>query len=384
MRNIVLLGFVSLFTDISSEMIYPLIGIYLTSLGTPYTLIGLIEGIAESIANIIKIFSGTISDKYRKRKIFVLLGYFGSALGKLFLFLSNTWPLVLFARVIDRFGKGVRTSPRDALIAESTSEEKKGRVFGLHRSMDTLGAICGILIVYFFIQKYINDFNVYKKIFLYATIPAVIGVVFLFFVKDSGNIDKKNDEIKKVSIKFYKYIPQKTKIYILISTIFAIGNSSNQFLLLKSKSIGFDASYIILFYLVYNLSYFLFSYPAGVVGDNIGKKKVIMIGYLIYSLVYLLFGLINVKTKSFIWILFLIYGIYMSLVEGQEKAFLSELSPEEHKASVLGLQYTFTGMMLFPSSLIAGSLWDLVGHQAPFIFSSIISFISFVMILVLI
>jgi len=386
MRNIFLLGLVSLFTDISSEMVYPLIGVYLASLGTPYVLVGLIEGIAESVANVLKVFSGTISDKYKKRKLFVVLGYTGSAVGKLLLFLSRTWPLVLFARIVDRFGKGVRTAPRDALIAESTEGEKKGRVFGFHRAMDSFGAVCGILVVYFFIQGFKQDIDVYKKIFLYATIPAILGVVILFFVRDSGKkVEQQNNE-KKVSLKFYdfKYVPAKAKLYILISTIFALGNSSNQFLLLKSKSIGFDTGSVILLYLVYNISETLFSYPAGVLGDKIGKKKILIAGYFIYSLVYLFFGLVGSETKSLVWILFLIYGIYIGLVEGQEKSFLSEISPKEYKASVLGLHYTLTGVMLFPSSLIAGSLWDLVGSKAPFIFGSVVSFISFLMLIFLI
>ncbi|MFQ3674972.1 MAG: MFS transporter, partial [Endomicrobiia bacterium] len=294
MKNIFLLGLVSLFTDISSEMVYPLIGVYLTLLGTPYVLVGLIEGIAESVANVLKVFSGTISDKYKKRKLFVVLGYTGSAAGKFLLFLSSTWPLVLFARIVDRFGKGIRTAPRDALIAESTEGEKKGRMFGFHRAMDSFGAVCGILIVYFFIQGFKQDIGMYKKIFLYATIPAILGVIILFFVRESGKkIEPQNNE-KKVNLKFYdfKYVPKKAKLYILISTIFAIGNSSNQFLLLKSKSIGFSASEVILLYLLYNITYTVFSYPAGIIGDKIGKKKILISGYFIYSLVYLFFGLV--------------------------------------------------------------------------------------------
>lgn len=383
MRNIFLLGLTSLFTDISSEMVYPLIGMYLASLNTPYALVGLIEGIAESVANILKLFSGTISDKYKKRKLFVVLGYASSTIGKFLLFLSCTWPLVLVARLVDRFGKGVRTAPRDALISESTEEQKKGKVFGIHRTMDTVGAVCGVLIVYFFVQKMLNNIEMYKKVFLLSVIPAVIAVIVLFFVKEPAS-EKKVSRTK--SFKFYdlKYVPQKAKRYIFISTIFALGNSSNQFLLLKSKNVGFSAAEVILLYLVYNISYTLFSYPAGVVGDKIGKKKVLVMGYLVYSLVYLFFGLINVETKNLIWLLFIVYGLYIGLVEGQEKAFLSEISPSDQKATILGLHYTMTGIMLLPASFIAGGLWDLLGQSAPFIFGSLMSLISCLMIVFLV
>ncbi len=383
MKNIFLLGLTSLFTDISSEMVYPLVGIYLTTLNTPYYLIGIVEGIAESLSNLLKVFSGNVSDKFKKRKPFVVVGYFSSLIGKFLLYISNSWSLVLLSRVVDRFGKGVRTAPRDALIAESVHEEKKGRVFGFHRAMDTFGAICGVIIVYIFISSVINDVVVLKKTFLFSCIPAAIGVIILFFVKDTVQLVNKDIAQTKISFANFKIFPSKVNKYILISTIFALGNSSNQFLLLKSKTVGFKTATIILLYLVYNISYAIISYPAGVISDKIGKKRVILLGYLVYSIVYFFFGMLNEETKNFVWILFIIYGIYIGLVEGQEKAFLSEVAPEEYKASVLGVHYTITGLMLFPASFIAGMLWDKIGHSAPFVFGSIISFFSFLLMIFL-
>ncbi len=382
MKNVFLLGLTSLFTDISSEMIYPILGLYLATLNTPFTIIGIIEGIAESVANLLKVFSGGISDKFKRRKPFVIFGYSSSTLGKVLLFLSSLWPLVLIARIVDRFGKGIRTAPRDALISESTDEDKKGKIFGIHRAMDTFGAMLGVVIVYFIFLYSKSDIP-FKKVFFWSIIPAALSVIFLFFVKEHGG---KKINIKKLNVNFsqFKHIPKKAKTYILISVLFALGNSSNQFLILRAKNLGVEYLNVILLYLLYNLSYTLISYPAGVLSDKIGKKTVITTGFFIYMLVYLFFALINENTKNFLWILFATYGIYIGLVEGQEKAFLSEISIQEHRATILGLHYTLTGITLFPASFIAGILWDKIGAYAPFIFGSVMSFIAaFCMILFL-
>lgn len=383
MKNIILLGLTSLFTDISSEMVYPLIGLYLAQLNTPYTLIGLIEGIAESIANLLKIFSGQLSDKLKLRKPFVIFGYSSSSIGKILLYLSNSWFIVFIARTVDRFGKGVRTAPRDALISESTNEEKKGKVFGLHRAMDTFGATAGVVIVYLIFLYSKNGIN-FKNVFLFSVFPAVLAVTFLFFVKDKPATVNLQDKKLKLSFSEYKYLPKKVKFYILISLLFSLGNSSNQFLLLKSKYVGFDYLNIILLYLVYNISYTLFSYPAGLLGDKIGKKKVIIVGYIIYSLVYILFAFVNKNISWWLWIIFVVYGIYIAAVEGQEKAFIAEIVPQENRGSVLGLHYTLTGIMLFPASFIAGILWDKLGTSAPFLFASMLSLVSAILMTILI
>lgn len=385
MRNVILLGLVSLLTDVSSEMVYPILGLYLAYLSTPYTIIGVIEGLAESIANLLKVFSGQISDKLKRRKPFVFFGYSTSAVGKVLLYLSFNWIFVLLARIIDRFGKGVRTAPRDALIAESTDDIKKGKIFGLHRAMDTFGAMLGVVIVYI-LFLYSKESIPFKKVFLWSVLPASLAVIILFFVKEGQTKEQKSLTTKKVEFKFYqfKYVPTKAKIYILISLLFALGNSSNQFLILRTKSLGFSYLETILLYLLYNLSYTLFSYPAGVVADKIGKKIVIAAGFFIYSAVYLLFALLTSTSKNLVWLLFVIYGIYIGFVEGQEKAFLAEISPQEFKATILGLHYTLVGIMLFPASLVGGVLWDLFGAYATFLFSSVLSFVSALMILILI
>lgn len=380
MKNVILLGLTSLLTDVSSEMVYPILGLYLASLNTPYTIIGIVEGIAESIANLLKVFSGRLSDKLNKRKPFVIFGYSFSTLGKIFLYLSNSWLFVLLARIVDRFGKGIRTAPRDALISESTVDTRKGKIFGLHRAMDTFGAILGVIFVYFLFLNSKNQIP-FKNVFLWSVLPAILAVIILFFVKE--RYDSSKEKVKKFNFKFYefKFIPKKAKIYIIISTLFALGNSSNQFLLLRAKNLGFSYLETILLYLVYNLSYTIFSYPAGVVSDKIGKKTIIFFGYMIYSIVYLFFAVAHKNISNFLWLLFVIYGMYIALVEGQEKAFLSEISPQEYKASILGLQYTLVGIMLFPASFIGGFLWDNINPSATFLFGSIMSFISCILLL---
>ncbi|MCX7957174.1 MAG: MFS transporter [Endomicrobia bacterium] len=380
MKNIILLGFTSLFTDISSEMVYPILGIYLASLNTPYSIIGLIEGVAESLSNLLRVFSGQISDKIDKRRPFVIFGYSLSALGKILLYVSGSWVFVLLARIVDRFGKGLRTAPRDALISESVVSEKKGKVFGLHRAMDTFGATLGVILVYFlFFTKNTSHF---KKVFFYSIMPALVGVIILFFVKEVKKTKAINHTKKIIlDIKSLKYIPAKAKKYVLVSAIFALGNSSNQFLLLKAKSNGVSYVNTILLYLFYNISYMLFSFPAGVVADKVGKKNILIIGYFIYSIVYFLFAIS--KTSYFLWILFVVYGLYIAAVEGQEKAFLSEATPYEQRATVLGLHYTVVGLLLFPASYLGGILWDKIGSYATFLFGSIMSFIAMLLMIII-
>ncbi|MCS7151089.1 MAG: MFS transporter [Endomicrobia bacterium] len=384
MRNVILLGLTSLLTDVSSEMVYPIIGLYLTFLGTPYTIIGIIEGIAESVANLLKVFSGQISDKLKRRKPFVIFGYSTSVLGKILLYLSSSWLGVLLARIIDRFGKGIRTAPRDALIAESTDDTKKGKIFGLHRTMDTFGATLGVIIVYILFFSS-GDKIPFKQVFLWSLLPAGLAVLILFLVKEKQDRQTKS-QIKKFEINFsqFKYIPLKAKLYIIISVLFALGNSSNQFLLLRAKNLGYSYLQTIALYLLYNISYTIFSYPAGIVADKVGKKTIIATGLIIYSLVYLSFALVNTSAAHILWLLFIIYGIYIGLVEGQEKAFLAEIAPQEFRASILGLHYTLVGLMLFPASFIGGILWDVIGPYATFLFSSILSLISAVMVIILI
>lgn len=369
MSNIILLGITSLLTDISSEMIYPILPIYLVMrLGASPAILGLIEGIAESSASLFKVFSGYFSDKIKLRKPFAIIGYSCSVLGKLFLYVSINWGYVLTGRVIDRFGKGIRTAPRDALIAESAKVDKKGAAFGLHRSLDTMGAVIGVLLAYFLITRYKGDF---KNVFLFSLIPAFLGVAFLFFVKEKKREIKSNYE--KLHFKWHT-LDKRLKLFLVFTFLFTLGNSSNQFLLLRAKDLGSPLRIVILLYLVYNITYCLVVYPASRLSDKIGRKKILVLGYLFYGLVYLGFALNH--SIHHLWFLFGIYGLYIGFTEGVEKALVADIAPSGLRATAIGLHATLVGIGLLPASLFAGILWKFLGPAAPFYFGGFMGMIA--------
>lgn len=370
MLNIILLGITSLLTDISSEMIYPLLPIYLVSrLGAGPAILGLIEGIAESLASLLKVFSGYFSDKIKLRKPFTIFGYAGSALGKFFLYISTGWGYVLFARIIDRFGKGLRTAPRDALIADSAKDHKKGAAFGLHRAMDTLGATIGVVLAYFLIINFKSNF---KNIFLFSLLPALAGIAFLFFVKEK-KAQAAEAPYKKLRFN-WRELDRRLKLFFIFTFIFTLGNSSNQFLLLRAKDLGNPLPIVILFYLVYNITYSLVSYPAARLSDRIGRKTLLVLGYFFYGLVYLGFAVSN--SRNMLWFLFSIYGLYMGFTEGVEKALVADIAPLKLRATAIGLHATLVGIGLFPASLFAGMLWKFLGASAPFYFGGAMGLIA--------
>jgi len=368
-KNVFVLGLVSFFNDVASEMIYPLVPIFLTSiLGAPVAIVGLIEGIAESTASILKVISGWLSDKWQKRKSFVVAGYSFSAISKILLSLASSWPFVLIARFIDRFGKGTRTSARDALIAESSKSSVRGKAFGFHRALDTLGAVIGPLLALLAVHFLDNKF---RLIFFLAFIPAFIGILLLlFFVKE-----KKKEANSSSGFRFsWRELNPSFKIFLLISFIFALGNSSDAFLILRAKNLGLSLTFVVLVYTLFNFTYAIFSTPAGIISDKIGPKKVLLVGFLIFSLVYLFFGF--APSSFFLWFLFPIYGIYMALTEGVGKAYISNLVPQEKTGTAFGIYQTTVGLTTFFASFIAGILWSYIDVSAPFIFGSLMAIIS--------
>ncbi len=365
MFNVIILGLTSFFTDIASEMVYPLIPFFLTvTLGASPAVLGLIEGVAESTASLLKVFSGYISDRLRKRKVLAITGYSSSAFGKLLLYIANSWGFVFAGRIVDRLGKGIRTAPRDALIAESTDPGKHGTAFGLHRAMDTGGAVIGVMLAYYFLTHYSGE---YSEVFLWSLVPAVIGILLLFLVREK----KMETSARKPPSLKWKILPRKLQLFLIVAFIFTLGNSSNTFLLLRSKDIGFTPATAILLYLVYNIIYGAVSYPAGRLSDRIGRKRLLVAGYLFYGLVYLGFAFISGPEHAWLmWTLFGVYGFYSAFTDGIEKALVADLAPADVRATAIGLHATILGIGLFPASFIAGELWQHIGPAAAFYFGS--------------
>lgn len=372
-KNVLVISLVSFFNDIASEMIYPIVPIFLTTvLGAPVTIVGLIEGIAESTASILRVFSGWFSDTLRSRKPFMVVGYGLSALSKAVLAAAFHWSMVLGGRFVDRFGKGIRTAARDALISESSKAQYRGSVFGFHRAIDTMGALTGPLIALALMSTFRDNL---RFIFFLAVIPSVIGIIFLaVFVKD---IRKQQNRTDAPSFRLHDInLSRDCKVFFFVSVVFAIGNSSDAFLILRAHNLGLSLSLTIVAYTVFNFFYAVLSHPAGIISDKIGQKKVILWGFCLFALVYFLFGIIT--DQHLLWVLFPLYGIYMALTEGIGKAYISLLVKNDFTGTIYGIYQTLIGLTTFLSSLIAGFLWKYVSPAAPFIFGSILALAAFV------
>jgi MFS family permease len=371
-------GFVSLLTDLSSEMIVPILPLFLTSvLHTQVGTIGIIEGVAESTASVLKLFSGWLSDQMGKRKPLMIIGYGLSNLIKPFFALTTAPWQVLFIRFGDRFGKGVRGAPRDALIADSTTKDDRGRAFGFHRAMDTLGAVLGPLVAFIILNSHSGHF---RTVFWFSAIPGVLAVmVLLFFLKERGKpeiIAKRG--LPKISL---KQMGRKFVVFTLISTIFALGNSSDAFLILQAKNVGMNETLIPLAYLVFNLTYTFFSIPTGILSDRIGRRPVIIGGYIIFAIIYLGFGLVHHPIG--IWILFIFYGLYYAATEGIQKAYIADLVPLGKRGTAMGTFNAFTGIAALPASILAGFLWQDFGPLITFGASSSLAILSAILLFII-
>lgn len=364
-KNVVVLGIVSFFTDISSEMLYPIIPIFLTTtLGAPASIVGLIEGIAESTASILKAVSGWFSDLVRRRRPFVTAGYSFSSAAKLILFFAHAWPVVLIARFTDRLGKGIRTSPRDAMIADSTDASYRGKAFGFHRAMDSLGACIGPGLAIWFLAAFKDDM---RPIFLIAFIPAALSILMLvFFLKEMPTAPVDENRLRRFDFK-YLNVPG-FKRFLLASSIFAIGNSSDAFLIMRSKSLGLTLPLVIMAYVLYNIFHSLLSTPLGALSDKMPRKSVMLIGYAVFAFVYLGFGL--ARDAKIVWLLFPVYGAYIAMTDGVGKAFVVDMAEKEFRATALGAYHFVLGIFAFFASLIAGILWTHIGAGAPFFYGA--------------
>ncbi|MEW6069910.1 MAG: MFS transporter [Candidatus Thermoplasmatota archaeon] len=364
--NIALLGVVSLLTDVSGELIMPLLPIFLITLGATPLIIGLVEGVSDCISSLLRVFSGYWSDKIGRRKPFVTAGYTNSALARVFLPFSYAWQQVLGIRFFDRVGKGLRTAPRDALIATSAPEMHKGKAFGFHRACDTSGAIVGSLLAVL-----LFPLISYRGIFLIAIIPACSAAVLTLLVKE------KNAAVTAPKKLDFSALSKKFKIFMIITALFSLGNFSYVFMVLRAKMFTDIVIYALLLYALFNILYTVLAMPMGVLSDKVGRPKVLTLGYGITTLMFLGFAF----TDSFIFCipLFLLYGLAQAVNETVQRTFVADLSPEELRGSAFGIYHTIVGITALPSYLIAGALWCYVNASAAFIFSAILIFLAFLL-----
>jgi len=307
----------------------------------------------------LKVFSGYIADKYRNKKQLTIWGYSAAVAYKAILLVAVSWSGVLAARVVDRIGKGIRTAPRDALIAESCQPENLGGSFGLHKMLDMLGSALGILIAYFLV---ISHYFSFKAVFLISIIPALLGVLILLLVKE-----KKDNVSGHTRVAFnFRELDWRFKAFLLITFIFTLGNSSNAFLLLKAQSAGFNTQTVILLYFAYNLVASILAWPSGRLSDKIGRRALLVSGYTLFGLVYIGFALFTGSAAMLA--LFVFYGAYTAFTSGAERALITELAPANLKGTLLGMHATLVGIALLPASVFAGILWNAFGAAAPFWF----------------
>ncbi len=378
--NVFFLGIVSLLTDVSSEMIFTLVPLFLRNvLIAPFTIIGLIGGLSESVDAIFRIFSGWLSDRLGKRKPLAVLGYSISTIAKPFMYLASSWGAVLGIRFGDRVGKGVRSSSRDALIADSVSAEERGKGFGLHRAMDTFGAVLGLAIaaiIIYLVQggELALSRETYQWLVLVGVVPAVLAVlVLLFFVRERRK-PSSGDIGSQVGFKGGGGFDTRFKLFLAIMAVFTLGNSSDFFVILRAQNLGSSVIYVVLMLVLFNITYAATSLPAGMLSDRLGRRRVITLGWFIYALVYLGFAMASEMWQ--VWLLFACYGVYYGIVEGVARAFVADLVPEEKRGTAYGLYHGVVGLTLLPASLIAGWLWQAYSPAAPFYFGAGLAFIA--------
>ncbi len=371
-RTVWTLSLVSLFTDMASEMLYPVMPIYLKTIGFSIVLIGILEGLAEATAGLSKGYFGKLSDNSGKRVPFVQIGYALSAISKpmLALFIFPVW--IFFARTVDRFGKGIRTGARDAVLSDEATPETKGKVFGFHRAMDTLGAVLGPLLALIWLYFFPED---YKTLFFIAFLPGLLAVLTSFLLKDK----KKFEVIEKKKTPFFSFLTywkkspavyRKLVIGLLVFTLF---NSSDVFLLLKVKQSGMSDSAVIGIYIFYNLIYALFSFPLGIIADKIGLKRMFLFGLSMFSIVY--FGMSYFEGIHAFLALFFLYGIYAAATEGISKAWISNISDKKDTATAIGTYSAFQSICTMAASSFAGLIWYNFDAATTFAVSGIVALI---------
>lgn len=381
--NIWIVTVTSFLTDISSEMIVYLIPLFLSNvLGVRMAFIGLIDGVAETTASLLKVYSGSLSDKLGQRKWLAVLGYGISTIAKPFLYFANSWGWVLGVRFSDRVGKGIRTAPRDALVAASTDKENRGLAFGLHRAGDTAGAFLGIAIAAWIVwltQK--GALQITREAFQMAVLASIIPAVLAVIVLGMGAVDVagagKGEEKKRLS---FKEVDPRFRNFLLITILFTLGNSSDSFIILRAQERGLNVLQTLFMLMTFTAIYTILSGPLGALSDKIGRRKLMIGGWIAYGLVYLGFAFASAGWQ--IWLLFGLYGIYYAATEGVAKAFVADLVPDAQRGAAYGWFNAAIGITALPASLLAGLLWQGLGQwagfgpSAPFLFGAALALVA--------
>jgi MFS family permease len=379
-----ILGVVSFLNDIASEMLYPLLPIFITQvLGAPVAILGLMDGVAEGAAAGFKVLFGHWSDRLGRRRPFVLYGYLASTASKVVVAMSTTWGLVFVGRLMDKFGKGVRTGARDALLLNASNSTNRGLVFGVQQSLDSAGAVAGPLLALVLLHSFGNDI---RTVLYIAIIPSVIAVLVVSSVREASTKSAPSAKSRETSESVaetgtaigsvvtapkltLRTLPRELRIFLFASGLFALGNSSDSFLILRARSVGLSISLVILAYVLYNVVYSVASTPAGIVADRIGPKRVYIVGVAVYVIVYVGFA-IN-RSVTGVWVLFSIYGLYIALTDSVSRALVgSYVIDQREAAGIYGLMQTVVSIGLVLASIIGGVLWSIVGAWATFAFGA--------------
>ncbi|HEY8871014.1 MAG TPA: MFS transporter [Candidatus Limnocylindrales bacterium] len=381
-RNVVALGLVSLLTDVSSEMLVYLIPLFLANvLAASPSIIGVIEGLAESTASFFKLASGAISDRIRRRRLLVGIGYSSSVVSKALLFVAGAWPVVLIARVGDRIGKGIRTSPRDALIADSTAPEARGVAFGLHRAMDTAGAVLGVAVAALVVgatQGGTLDLGAgtFRTLVLVAIVPGVLAVAAIVIgvrdirprVAEGAHTPAASTEPTTRGLGQWRRFPPSFWLFVGANGLFALGNSSDAFLSLRSQQLGVDVRDLLVMIVAFNIANTVVSWPVGALSDRIGRRLLIGLAWTIYAASYLGFAVAgSAAPVAALWIL---YGTYYGVNEAVGRALVADLAPTDLRATAYGILNSVVGFLVLPASVVAGLLWDRIAPAAPFWFGA--------------
>lgn len=373
-RNVLVLSAVSLFTDVASEMLYPIVPIYLKTIGFSIVLIGILEGFAEAIAGLSKGYFGNLSDRTGTRLPFIQVGYLFSAISKPMMALF-TYPIwVFFVRTIDRLGKGVRTGARDALLSDEATADTKGRVFGFHRSMDTFGAVLRPLLALMYLVYRPDD---YKTLFYLAFFSGLISIGFTFLIKEKLSQNQQSEQKSRIGllsfVKYWRTSPATYRKLVTALLVFTLFNSSDVFLILKIKEAGFDDTMAIGAYIFYNLIYAVASYPMGILADKIGMKKVLVSGLILFAIVYL--GMAYAESCLIFMALFFLYGIYAAATEEIAKAWITNLCSQSNTATAIGTYTAFQSIATLLASSLAGLIWFYAGAPTTFLLSGITTLI---------